>query len=43
MWEELSCQMQYVKIAVIRLKNADVHVRILARPHTVTAALEQNR
>jgi hypothetical protein len=40
MWEELICQMQHVKIAVIRLKNADVHARIVARPQTVTAALE---
>lgn len=43
MWEELICQMQYVKIAVIRLKNADVHARIVAKPYTVTAVLEQNR
>ena len=43
MWEELICQMQYVKIAVIHLKTTDVHARIVARPYTVTAALEQNR
>jgi hypothetical protein len=35
--------MQCVKIAVIRLKTADVHAHIVARPYTVIAALEQNR
>jgi len=35
--------MQYVKIAVIRLKNADVRARIAVKPYTVTAVLEPNR
>jgi tryptophan-rich sensory protein len=38
LWEELFCQMQYVKIAVIRSKIAVVHAHIAVRPHTAAAA-----